>query len=157
MTEQKCRECGITHIEPGMEIDGEALCWSDDDLCSRCDDLLQLELIRDAARYRYLRNRQTRSIDMAAGGIFAGKIPDNLILGGEDLDRAIDIANGVDAPETATLERRLAECLADCIDAALISGRDEVGNFSSPLELRLGFFQPELSERAAILLEEAGV
>ena len=55
-----------------------------------------------------------------------------------------------------TLEARLAECLADCIDTPLLTGRDEVGGFSSPLEIRIGFFRPELSERAAELLEEAG-
>lgn len=153
----KCRECGIDHIEPGSEIDGEPLCWFDADLCSRCHDYLQEQLERDAARYRHIRNRQTRQIDIEVGGIFAGQIPEHRILGGEDLDRAIDGAMGLDLPEIAPLERRLAECLAEIIDTPLFSGRDDVGGYSSPLEIRLGFFKPELSERAAELLEEAGL
>lgn len=148
MSAYKCRECGITHIEPGVEIDGEPLCWMDADLCSRCHDHLEAQLERDAARYRYLRNRQTRAIDIAVGGLFAGQIPENLILGGEDLDRAIDNVLGHGLPEVEPLEKRLAECLAAIIDTPLMS---------SPLEIRLGFFRPDLSERAAELLEEAGL
>lgn len=91
----------------------------------------------------------------ALGGVFAGRVPNNVILGGEDLDRAIDAEIGV-VPHGETLEARLAECLAACIDTPLLAGRDEVGGFSSPLEIRLGFFKPEISERAAGLLEEAG-
>lgn len=153
----RCRECGITHIEPGWEIDGEQLCWQDVDLCSHCSDRLQDEIVKDAARYRHLRNRRTRSVDIALGGVFAGMIPQNMILGGEDLDRAIDREMGADIPAVEPLERRLATCLAACIDTALLTGRDEVGGFSSPLQLRLGFFRPELSEQAAGLLEEAGL
>ncbi|MFC3074667.1 hypothetical protein [Shinella pollutisoli] len=156
-TARKCRECGIDHIEPGMEIDGQPLCWHDNDLCSRCADYLHEQLVKDAARYRHLRDRQTRAIDIACGGIFAGQIPENRILGGEDLDRAIDREMGVDVPTVEPLERRLATCLAACIDTPLLTGRDEVGGFSSPLEIRLGFFRPEISEQAATLLEEAGL
>ncbi|SMH42237.1 hypothetical protein [Mesorhizobium australicum] len=111
MSERRCRECGIDHIEPGWEIDGEPLCWADDDLCSRCQDFLQAALVRDAHRYRHLRNRATTRAAIGDGGVFGGKVPDNLILGG----------------------------------------------FASPLEIRLGFFRPDLSERAAGLCEEAGV
>ncbi len=154
---QICRECGITHIEPGTEIDGMPLCWAEDDLCSRCQDWLQEQIEMDAKRYRHLRNRQTRYADIAVGGVFAGRIPDKVILAGEDLDRAIDGEMGADVPPVAPLERRLAECLADVIDTPLLTGWDEVGGFSSPLDIRLGFFKPELSERAAELLEEAGL
>lgn len=153
----KCRECGIANIEPGTEIDRDVLCWQDEDLCSRCHDRLHEHLELDAKRYRYIRNRQTRQVDIAAGGIFAGRVPQQVILGGEDLDRAIDRELGLDLPEVATLERRLGECLAAIIDEPLLTGRDEVGGFSSPLDIRLGFFKPELSERAAELLEEAGL
>lgn len=152
-----CRECGITHIDVGMEIDGEPLCWQDADLCSRCHDHLEAQLLKDAARYRHIRNRQFRAVDIAAGGVFAGIIHANLIVGGEDLDRAIDAEMGADVPVIPTLERRLAECLAACVDTPLLTGRDEPGGFTSPLDLRLGFFRPELSERAAELLEEAGL
>lgn len=152
-----CRECGITHIEPGTEIDGEPLCWVQADTCSSCHDRLQAQLELDARRYRYIRDRQTRSIDIAAGGIFAGRIPEQLILGGEDLDRAIDHELGLDLPQVLPLERRLAECLASIVDTALITGCEEVGRSDGQLELRLRFFRPDLSELAAILLEEAGV
>lgn len=157
MSERQCRECGITHIEPGMEIDGMPLCWIDDDLCSRCQDDREAAQERDAVRYRFLRNRQTRQIDIAVGGLFVGMIPENLILGGEDLDRAIDNVLGHGLPEVEPLEKRLARCLAAIIDTPLLTGRDECGGHSSPLDIRLGFFRPELSERAADLVEEAGL
>ncbi|CAK7257522.1 MULTISPECIES: hypothetical protein [unclassified Shinella] len=153
----RCRECGITNIEPGIKIDGQPLCWQDEDICSRCHDELHEQLVKDAARYRHIRNRQFRAVDIAAGGVFAGIIHANLIIGGEDLDRAIDGEMGADIPIVATLERRLAECLAACVDTPLVTGRDEPGGYSSPLDLRLGFFRPDLSERAAELLEEAGL
>jgi hypothetical protein len=152
--ERKCRECGVTRIEPGMEIDGEPLCWADEDLCSRCQDFLREQMEKDAARYRFLRNRQTRPVDMAAGGVFAGRIPNNVILGGEDLDRAIDAELGV-VPHGEPLEDRLADCLAAAIDTPLLTGGEtEFGG--RPIGLRLAFFKPEIAERAAELLEEAG-
>lgn len=153
----RCRECGITNIQPGTEIDGQPLCWQDEDICSRCHDHLHEQLVKDATRYRHIRNRQFRAVDIAAGGVFAGIIHANLIVGGEDLDRAIDGEMGVDVPVIPTLERRLAECLVACVDTPLLSGRDEPGGFASPLDLRLGFFRPDLPERAAELLEEAGL
>lgn len=152
-----CRECGIDDIPPGTEIDGEPLCWADGDLCSGCQDRLLAEVERDATRYRYLRNRRTRDVDVACGGIFAGLVPENRILGGEDLDRAIDTALGDEPAAIETLERRLGTCLAEAIDTPLLTLRDEVGGFSSPLDLRLGAFKPELAGRAAELLEEAGL
>lgn len=152
-----CRECGIEHIDAGIEIDGEPLCWVTADLCSRCHDWLQAQLEADARRYRHIRDRQMRPVDIAVGGVFAGRIPDNTILSGEDLDRAIDGEMGAELPTVATLERRLGELLAEIVDTPLFTGRDEVGGYSSPLEIRVGFFRPELSERAAELLEEAGL
>lgn len=155
---RQCRECGITHIEPGMEIDGEPLCWADDDLCSRCQDFLHAQLLKDAARYRHLRNRQTRPVDIALGGVFAGRVPDNMILGGEDLDRAIDAEMGALVPEIEPLEKRLAECLAAVVDTPLLTLLDrETGR---PLNHHLSSFGADghaLAERAAELLEEAGV
>lgn len=156
MVDRRCRECGIDHIEPGWEIDGEPLCWFDDDLCSRCQDFLQEQIEKDAARYRHLRNRRSSDAGPANGGVFAYRRADSFILGGEELDRAIDAEMGEVVETGPTLEARLAECLADCIDTPLLTGRDETGGFKSPLEIRLGFFRPELSERAATLLEEAG-
>ncbi len=44
----------------------------------------------DAARYRWLRSRDVGAI--SAGGVFAGMTPDNVVLSGEDLDRAVDTA-----------------------------------------------------------------
>lgn len=156
MTERRCRECGIEHIQPGTEIDGEPLCWADDDLCSRCQDWLHERMRQDAARYRYLRDRRTTDASIAAGGVFGGQVPENLILGGADLDRAVDAAMGASFEQGPTLEARLAECLAAAIEAPLLTGKDELGGFSSPLDIRLGFFQPEIANRAAELLEEAG-
>ncbi len=153
----RCSECGITDIERGIEIDGQPLCWQDVDLCSYCHDRLHDQLVQDAARYRHIRNRQFRAVDIAAGGVFAGIIHANLIVGGEDLDRAVDAEMGVDVPAVEPLEHRLAKCLAECIDTPLLTGKDEPGGFKTPLDIRLGFFRPDLSERAADLLEEAGV
>lgn len=150
---RQCRECGITEIGPEIiEIDGQILCWVDDDLCSICQDRLRRELEQDAARYRHLRGKQVRTIDIEAGCVFAGRPANGRVLAGEDLDRAIDSELGADAPVVATLESRLADCLADIVDAALMTGTAECHS----LEIRLGFFLPELSERAAVLLEEAG-
>lgn len=42
----------------------------------------------DAKRYRYLRNRSLDTI--STGGVFAGKIPENKVLNGIDLDLAVD-------------------------------------------------------------------
>lgn len=52
------------------------------------------------------------------------------------------------------LEDRLAECLAVCVDTTLLTVRDTLND--CPVELRLGSFNREISERAAALLEEAG-
>jgi hypothetical protein len=52
--------------------------------CQHCTDA------RDAARYRYLRDRDIDTI--RSGGIFAGMTPDNVVLNGVDLDKAIDSA-----------------------------------------------------------------
>ncbi|WP_302409317.1 hypothetical protein [Comamonas kerstersii] len=43
---------------------------------------------RDAARYRYLRERDLETINQ--GGVFAGMTPENVALNGEDLDQACD-------------------------------------------------------------------
>jgi len=50
---------------------------------------------RDAARYRWLRERDLDTIK--AGGVFAGKTPANVVLNGEDLDVAIDDARALEA------------------------------------------------------------
>lgn len=157
MTDRQCRECGITEIGPEVvEVDGEILCWADDDLCSLCQSRLQRELEQDAARYRHLRSKQARDVDVAVGGVFAGLPANGRILTGEDLDRSIDRELCEELPAVATLESRLADCLADIVDTPILTGKDECGGFSSPQDIRLGFFHPELSERAAELLEEAG-
>lgn len=44
----------------------------------------------DARRYRYLRERDLDTIDK--GGVFAGMTPENVVLNGDDLDRAVDAA-----------------------------------------------------------------
>jgi hypothetical protein len=45
--------------------------------------------VADAARYHYLR---ARPLDITTPGVFAGKIPDNIVLNGVDLDIEIDHA-----------------------------------------------------------------
>lgn len=47
-------------------------------------------LRRDASRYRWLRERDLDTIHM--GGVFAGLIPENVVLNGADLDKEIDAA-----------------------------------------------------------------
>lgn len=77
MTARQCHECGITEIAPEViEIDGDILCWVNDDLCSICQTRLQHELEQDAARYRHLRGKQVRTVDIEAGGVFAGRQTD---------------------------------------------------------------------------------
>ncbi len=53
-------------------------------------------LIRDAARYRWLRERDVDAIDK--GGVFAGMTPQNVVLSLEDLDAAVDAARAQSAP-----------------------------------------------------------
>jgi len=59
---------------------------------SSCGHLGRLvdELRAKAERYDYLRDRDLGAIQ--AGGVFAGKTPDNVVLNGGDLDAAIDAA-----------------------------------------------------------------
>ncbi|MDY1084386.1 ead/Ea22-like family protein [Pseudomonas aeruginosa] len=47
-------------------------------------------LRKDAARYRWLRERDLETIRQ--GGVFAGMTPENIVLNQEDLDAAIDAA-----------------------------------------------------------------
>lgn len=57
-------------------------------------------------RYQHLRERDLDAI--AKGGVFAGLVPDNLVLNGIDLDRAIDesIARTQPAPTGAQKEQQ---------------------------------------------------
>lgn len=57
----------------------------------------------------------------------------------------------------ASLLERFADLLARILDEplAVLPGRDP-GNGTGTTELRLSHYRPELSERAAALLEEAG-
>ncbi|RQA75113.1 hypothetical protein IPC474_15495 [Pseudomonas aeruginosa] len=47
-------------------------------------------MAKDAARYRWLRERDLETIRQ--GGVFAGMTPENIVLNQEDLDAAIDAA-----------------------------------------------------------------
>ncbi|MFU2763946.1 hypothetical protein ACM7NW_29965 [Pseudomonas aeruginosa] len=47
-------------------------------------------MAKDAARYRWLRERDLETI--IQGGVFAGMTPENIVLNQEDLDAAIDAA-----------------------------------------------------------------
>ena len=46
------------------------------------------DIADDAARYRWLKSRDLNTIK--DGGVFAGMTPDNYIITGDDLDRAVD-------------------------------------------------------------------
>lgn len=46
--------------------------------------------LADVERYRWLRKRSLNTIKK--GGVFAGKTPENVVINGPDLDRAIDAA-----------------------------------------------------------------
>jgi hypothetical protein len=46
--------------------------------------------VRNAMRYRWLRERDVNAID--TGGLFVGMTPNNIVLNGDDLDIAIDAA-----------------------------------------------------------------
>ncbi|MFB2553362.1 hypothetical protein [Ensifer soli] len=158
MSEWQCKECGLV-LQPGIILtyEGEPVCKADDETCSLCQDARQKALEDDARRYRFLRDRLARPVDVLVGGVYAGRPGHGKIITGEDLDRAVDAELGMNIPHEETLEQRLAQCLAAIVDTPLMTGRDEPGGYHSPLELRLGFFRPDLSERAAELLEEAGL
>lgn len=73
--------------EPRAEVtdDDKAM---DECMASLLDRLEAAELYAD--RYRYLRERPLDVV--SAGGVFAGKTPDNVVLNGADLDAAVDAA-----------------------------------------------------------------
>ncbi|MFO1930289.1 hypothetical protein QOT55_05465 [Pseudomonas aeruginosa] len=55
------------------------------------DLIAEIEHLRkDAARYRWLRERDLETIRQ--GGVFAGMTPENIVLNQEDLDAEIDAA-----------------------------------------------------------------
>lgn len=55
------------------------------------------DLAHDAARYRWLRERDLDTIDQ--GGVFAGKTPDNIVMNQEDLDAHVDAAMAAEAAQ----------------------------------------------------------
>jgi hypothetical protein len=59
--------------------------------------------------------------------------------------------------DEGTLEQRLAACLSAIVDEPLLMIGDPFGNHQTKMAIYLGSFQPELSERACLLLEEAGI
>lgn len=79
-------------LQQRLNAADEALDKADDDFAlmsleaGQRMDLLEL----DAARYRWLRERDLNSIH--EGGVFAGRTPQNIVLNGEHLDQAIDAA-----------------------------------------------------------------
>lgn len=66
------------------------------------------------------------------------------------------IAASCDDPD-ATIEARLAECLALAIDTPLLNVPDPERGGKSTICLRLYSFLPEVTDRAAELLEEIGL
>lgn len=57
----------------------------------------QQGLEKDAARYRWLRERDLETVHK--GGVFAGMTPENYVLNGADLDAAIDAALAAQAKQ----------------------------------------------------------
>ncbi len=55
------------------------------------------DVLADAERYRWLRARDLDTIHK--GGVFAGMTPDNVVLNGEDLDNAVDVARLIAAAQ----------------------------------------------------------
>lgn len=70
------------------------------------------------------------------------------------VNNAVDARRKEPATTDAPLEDRLADCLAACVDTTLLTVRDTLNDTS--VDLRLGSFNREVSERAAELLEECG-
>lgn len=58
-------------------------------------------------------------------------------------------------PDTEPLEKRLAECLAAATDRPLLTLRDPCNG--GVFEVTLGALNGDIAERAAALLDEAGV
>ncbi|CCU70908.1 hypothetical protein [Thalassolituus oleivorans] len=48
----------------------------------------------DAARYRWLRDRDINQIELR--GLFVGQTPENIVINGIDLDKAVDVAMSTD-------------------------------------------------------------
>lgn len=62
--------------------------------CSGCNCAISPQDMRDyAVRYAILRNAPIDAI--RAGGVFAGKTPDNVVINGEHLDAAVDALRGI--------------------------------------------------------------
>lgn len=72
-----CIHCLEWKLESDIAIDNGKACT-----CQSCVDKVY------SARYKYLRERDLDTIQK--GGIFAGSTPDNQLLSGVDLDKAID-------------------------------------------------------------------
>lgn len=65
--------------------------------CSACNHAISPQEVREyAVRYAYLRQRPVTAIALNEGGVFAGMVPENLVLNGADLDEAIDAAQRED-------------------------------------------------------------
>lgn len=78
-------------------------------------------LLEHAELYEHLRMRPLDTIALAKGGVFAGRVPDNVVLNGEDLDRAIREDMGQQQPAQAQLvaPELSDECIADLISHPL--------------------------------------
>lgn len=78
----------------------------------------------------------------------------------EDVQRILAVTqiwNGPTiVPANRGLEDRLAELLADILDGALLTFAGGAEPSDKPLDLRLHTLRPDLSKRAALLLEEVG-
>lgn len=103
MARPDCRVCGGTGVSEGEHgrtascscnqspsqqrgADKDAMIWA-----ALLDARARIaELEKDAARYRYLRERDLDTIHR--GGLFAGRVPENVVVNGDDLDAEVDAA-----------------------------------------------------------------
>lgn len=99
-------------LQQRLNAADEALHKADDDFALMSLEAAQrMELLEiDAARYRWLRERDLNSIH--EGGVFAGRTPQNIVLNGEHLDQAID---AVLSPAEGTNTSGKAHCPNDGI------------------------------------------
>ncbi|HHW1589595.1 hypothetical protein [Pseudomonas aeruginosa] len=81
--------CVMDHMTGQANADGDYIAAANPQAILNL--IAEVEHLRkDAARYRWLRERDLETIRQ--GGVFAGMTPENIVLNQEDLDAAIDAA-----------------------------------------------------------------
>lgn len=102
-----CRACGSTLTRKELDDLGAINCCPErgvNEVIEQRHGIPALidPLALDAARYRYLRDRDAGPDGSPPpAGLFIGRVPQNLILTGEDADTAIDAAMGSETEKEA--------------------------------------------------------